>query len=144
MPSAPSPAAPVSVLIVTVDGQATPATWAPSAANGLLVPLQQAVGGDVDVVQLHPLLSMWVYGEGLFALPFNPLASLVAAGMGFEAQPYCGTAVFTGGVDGDGADLTLSRKLAGSIVEMGEELRAAPEMLAGYTRAAEPFLAHYR
>jgi hypothetical protein len=93
------------------------------------VHLQQAVGGDVDVVQLHSLLSMWVHGEGLFSLPFIPLASLVAAGMGFKAQPYCGTAVFTGGVDEDGADLTLSRKLAGTLVEMGEELRAAPEML---------------
>ena len=134
----------ITVVRLDVEGNATRAQWSPGPSGSLLEPLQAAVGGDVDVVRLHPEMEMWVHDEGLYRCDLNPVASAVAAGMGFVQQPYCGPVVFTGGADEDGNTLGLSDELAEVLMELVERLKANPVRLAAISIRGQHFLAAYR
>ena len=134
----------ITVVRLDVEGNATRAQWSPGPSGSLLEPLQAAVGGDVDVVRLHPELEMWMHDEGLYRCELNPVASAVAAGMGFSRQPYCGPVAFTGGADEDGNTLGLSDELAEVLLELVERMKANPVRLTALTIRAEAFLAAYR
>lgn len=140
----PSSTAPITVVVLDVEGAATEARWVPEASGGVLDQLQAAVGGCVDVVALHPDLDMWVHDEGLYACALNPVASLLAAALGHARQPYCGTVVFTGGADTAGRTLGLTQRAAGELVRVAGRLRADRVGLEEVRAAAEPFLAAYR
>ena len=134
----------ITVVRLDVEGNATRAQWSPGPSGSLLEPLQAAVGGDIDVVRLRPEMEMWVHDEGLYRCELNPVASGVAAGMGFSRQPYCGPVVFTGGADEDGNTLGLSDELAEVLLELVERLKANPVRLAAITIRGQAFLAAYR
>ena len=134
----------ITVVRLDTEGNATRARWSPGPSGSLLEPLQAAVGGDIDVVRLHPEMEMWVHDEGLYACDLNPVASAVAAGMGFVHQPYCGPVVFTGGADEDGNTLGLSDELAEVLMELVERLKANPVRMAAITIRGQHFLAAYR
>jgi len=134
----------ITVVRLDTEGNATRAQWSPGPSGSLLEPLQAAVGGDIDVVRLHPEMEMWVHDEGLYRCELNPVATAVAAGMGFVSQPYCGPVVFTGGADENGNTLGLSDELAEVLLELVERLKANPVRLAAITIRGQHFLAAYR
>ncbi|GAA4757485.1 hypothetical protein GCM10023328_46710 [Modestobacter marinus] len=134
----------ITVVRLDIEGNAIRAQWSPGPSGSLLEPLQAAVGGDVDVVRLHPEMEMWVHDEGLYRCELNPVASAVAAGMGFSRQLYCGPVVFTGGADEDGNTLGLSEELAEVLLELVERLKANPVRMAAITIRGEAFMAAYR
>lgn len=104
---------------VTVDGHAEVVHWPRSGDASVLRHLQTAVGGNVDVVSLHPDIDMWVNDEGLVMnMPINTLATNVAAMFGLTHQPYHGPAVFTGGIDGDGETLPLPVRESDNLVQL--------------------------
>jgi len=62
----------------------------------------------VDVVALDKNVDMWIDDEGMYANDEpNWATTTIAHAFGFVAQPYFGTAVFTGGVDEDGNSTPL-------------------------------------
>ena len=134
----------ITVVRLDVEGNATRAQWSPRPSGGVLDALQAAVGGTVDVVRMHPDMNLWVHDEGLYVCDLNPVATAVAAGMGFVHQPMCGDVVFTGGADEDGNTLGLSDELAEVLMELVERLKANPVRLAAITIRGEAFLAAYR
>lgn len=91
---------------IDVEGDAQAVVW--DASSGTLSALQEAVGGAVDVVSLHPRVDMWVNDNGIpEGLPINQVATTLTRLFGLSHQPYFGPVVFTGGVDGEGETLTL-------------------------------------
>ncbi len=72
----------LGVVVVEVDGAVRADTWAITAEKDTLGYLQDAVGGLIDVVGLTESVDMWVNDEGLFLCEPNPLATMLAAGLG--------------------------------------------------------------
>lgn len=70
-----------------------------------LAPLQQAVGGLVDVVELAPGLDMWVNDDGAMYAEINGPATRLARLRGLRHQPYWGPVVITGQKDGEAVGL---------------------------------------
>jgi len=94
--------------VVTIDSDGTTADAEWDTTGGTLGLLQDAVGGFVDVVPLHPTITMWVNDTGLVdALPINWVATTIARAFGLTHQPYVGPVVFTGGTDDDSTTLPL-------------------------------------
>ena len=100
--------APDTFRVVTIDSDGTTVSAEWDTTGGTLGLLQDAVGGFVDVVPLHPTITMWVNDTGLVdALPINWVATTIARAFGLTHQPYAGPVAFTGGVDDDGTTLPL-------------------------------------
>lgn len=115
---------PFRVVTIDTDGVAKQTDFQ-VGPDGLLPHLQQAVGGLVDVVSLSPSLDMWLNEEGLvYGLPFNSVATEIAAHFGFDHQPYVGTAVFTAGVDAEGESLAIDDAAAAALLALAEVARA--------------------
>ena len=76
----------------------------------------------VDVVALDENLDMWVDDEGMCtgSTP-NWAITKVAQAYGFTAQPYFGTAVFTGGVDEDGNSVALTPEVLQVLTDLVTE-----------------------
>lgn len=107
---------------IDVDGSAEAVQWDVSA--GTLQPLQEAVDGFVDVVTLHPSVTMWVNDEGLVRnMPMNIVATSIARGFGLMHQPYFGRAVFTGGASDEGDTLALSEEQSEALLNLARLAR---------------------
>ncbi len=78
-----------------------------------LKPLQEAVGGYIELVVINQKVSMYINEEGKFSdAGYNPIATAIAKSNNaiFEDDYIVGNAVFLGGVDenGDDKDLVIS------------------------------------
>lgn len=132
------------VLVICTDGVTRNERWPVRADGSILAGLQEAVGGLVDVVSLTDQVDLWVNDEGLYVCEPNPFATLVASGFGRWTQPYLGTAVFTGGVDGEGRTLSLGDEVVEALLGVVARAQGDPELVARMTAAAEQFLRRYR
>jgi hypothetical protein len=91
----------------------------------VLAGLYAAIGCDrVDVVSLAGDVDMWLDDEGLLVAEpvFNPRATFIAERFGVDDQPYCGVAVFTGGVGSDGRTESLSTARAVLLRNLADEV----------------------
>lgn len=71
--------APDGFQVVTIDSDDTTVAVVWDTTGGTLGLVQDAVGGFVDVVPLHPTADMWVNDTGLVdARPINWVATTIA------------------------------------------------------------------
>lgn len=124
------PTTPVRVVIIETDGTARVEDMTPAASGSLLDPLQTAVGGLIDVAGLGEGLDMYVHDEGFYVCEPNPVASLIAITLGGRTQPFFGPAVFTGGCDSNGYDVSISDARAAEVQTVAAWANSQPEMLA--------------
>ena len=77
--------------------------------NDALKPLQKAVGGYVEAIELADDMTIWCNDEGkLNGLPHNPYAQhFWDAAFGRHTDYIVGDIVLTGGVDDDGETIGL-------------------------------------
>lgn len=74
--------------------------------------LRTAIGGWFTHVSIHETLDFWCDDEGLLkGLPINKVATQFYLQLG-ATSPIVGTAVFTGGGDGQGGTLSLGANYA--------------------------------
>lgn len=139
-----NPDAEVTVIRISPDGQVQQEVWHRQGDGALLLQLQAAVDGLVDVVALGEQLDMWINDEGLYTGEVNPVATLVAAAHGRDTQPYYGPAVFTGGADADGTTMSLPADVATGLLATARQAQADEATRASVTAWAERFANPYR
>jgi len=135
------------VVVVFEDGTVQHDLWTLTADKDCLAHLQEVVGGLVDCVGLTPTADLWVNDEGLYLCEPNPVASVLAHVIANRdlRQPLFGPAVFTGGVDEDGATLGLSEQAAQGLRAQVDWLTVVEaSTLAEVTEIGRSMSAHLR
>lgn len=132
----------VEVAVVTTGGEVSLQAWERQGDSGsLLCPLQQAVGGLIDVTELSEDLTMYVHDEGIYRCEPNPVATLMGLACG-RSQPYFGDVVFLGGVDENGEDTSLGADAREAIAKAANLLAVMPDLAdalrEGARRWADP------
>ena len=91
-------------VVISPDGK-----WSEFSGDGLK-PLQEAVGGYIELVEINNKVSMYINEEGKFSnCAYNAVATDIAKSTKsiFENDYIVGNAVFVGGVDENGNDKDL-------------------------------------
>lgn len=113
---------PFRAVTIDTEGNAEAVEW---DTNDTLRPLQQAVGGYVELVSLTATLDMWVNETGLIdGLPVNEVATWIAISHGLTHQPYFGPVVFTGGTDDQGDTLPLTEMQSAALLDFAHQVHA--------------------
>lgn len=105
-------------LSVTLDefGKCTANEWQIANGHDLLPLLQNEVKGYIELIVLAPNLHVWLNDEGMHRCIRNVYLEVFVRAFETGYQRLFGRAVFTGGDDGEGETLSLTRTQVDGII----------------------------